>query len=205
MQEKQNILTKFVSFVELITIRIKMRRIRNKKKVILANDPSMTAWGWVVLSLEGEVLDQGCFKTEPAGKKARVRAGDDRIRRINEINSVFSSLLKKYDIQYMCAELPHGSQNARGAVMIGLVVGLLQTLATFCNIPIEWFSEDDAKKSIAGSRKVSKDDMVKLIEDNFDINLDDAKWKVQGIADAMAVYHVALRQSNILKFLNSKK
>ena len=49
-----------------------------RKPTILTNDPSLTAWGWVVLR-GNAIVEAGCIKTESQAKKRRIRKGDDRI------------------------------------------------------------------------------------------------------------------------------
>src|SRR4030042_3394853 len=118
------------------------------KYIILSNDPSMTAWGWSVITGRGIVIDQGCIKTAPSGKKSRIRKSDDRTRRICEINQQLIYLIKEYHIDFILSELPHGSQNAQAALMIGSVTGILQTISDVLEIPIEWYSEADSKKAV---------------------------------------------------------
>jgi Holliday junction resolvasome RuvABC endonuclease subunit len=127
---------------------------------ILTNDPSMTAWGWAVVNSYGVVLKTGCIKTEPSPKKLHIRKGDDRTRRVSEINNKLSQIIEEYDIKYLLSELPHGSQNAMAAVMIGIVIGVLQTIADFEEIGIEWFSEGDSKDFLLGKRSATKEETI---------------------------------------------
>ena len=62
---------------------MEMERIKllTNEPRILTNDPSMTAWGWAVLSGSGKVYKTGCIKTSPEQKKRRIRKGDDTVRR----------------------------------------------------------------------------------------------------------------------------
>ena len=115
---------------------------------ILTNDPSMTGWGVAVLDYAENILFTDCIKTEPSSKKLRIRKGDDTIRRISEINKRLIYIINKYNVQFIVSELPHGSQNARAAVMIGVVSGIGQTLSDTFGISIEWYSEGDAKKAL---------------------------------------------------------
>lgn len=170
-------------------------------KYIMVNDPSITAWGWVVVSSRGEVVDAGAIKTEPANKKLKARKGDDRVRRVTELNIELLKIIRKYNIQLLISELPHGSQSAVAAVMIGMVTGVMQTLGDTLSIPVEWFSEGDAKKSMTGKRSVGKDEMIGYVKDVYDVPWKKTKWENQAIADSMAVYNVAFEQSQILKMI----
>ena len=68
-------------------------------------------------------------------------------RRINEINLQLL-VIRRYDIKLILSELPHGSQNAQAAVMIGGVTAIIQTLSDVLDIAIEWYSEQDSKNAI---------------------------------------------------------
>ena len=173
---------------------------------ILTNDPSLTAWGWVVLvcnKKEVNIIDCGCIRTGAENKKRRIRKGDDTVRRISEINHELLRIMTKYGVEFLLSELPHGSQNASSAVMIGVVTGIIQTIADIKNIPIEWYSEQDAKKSVLGRKSVSKEEMIQTIDKLYHVDWKGVKYADEAIADAMAIFHCARFQSPTIKmFLN---
>ena len=178
-----------------------IRKQSNTEFNILTNDPSMTAWGWAVLDSTGKILNAGAIKTSPSDKRLKLRKGDDRIRRISEINSVLLGVIAKYHVRLILSEQPHGSQSAVAAVMIGMVTGMLQTMSDIMAIAIEWYSEGDCKMAMAGKRSLgSKDEMVRLVGKEFDVKWQGIKWIDQAVADALAVYNLATIQSEILKF-----
>ena len=178
------------------------RQINYREKItILTNDPSMTAWGWAVVSPDGIVYATGGIKTEPSTKKLNIRKGDARVRRVKELNYKLLSLIKDYDIDFILSELPHGSQNASAAVMIGMVAGIMQTLSDCFDLGIEWFSEGDCKKAISGKRSLTKGEMIELINGYYKIDWTGIKWKDEAVADAMAVFNLASQQSEMLKLL----
>lgn len=169
---------------------------------ILACDPSLTAWGWVIIDFHGDILDHGCIKTEPSNKKLRIRKGDDRCRRINEITAVLIDLINRYNVQLILSEQPHGSQSAVAAVMIGICLGIAQTLADCMNIAIEWYSEGESKKRLLGKRSGTKGETIAAISRHYpDLEWTGTKYKDEAIADAMAVYHYAKAASSLLRML----
>jgi len=168
---------------------------------ILTNDPSFRAWGWAVLDAKGKVLDWGCIKTEPEQKKRRIRKGDDTVRRTSEINKQLIGVIQDWDVKLILSELPHGSQNASAAVMIGIVTGIIQTLSDSFQLPVEWFSEDDAKKCALGKRSVSKGEMVEAMKKLYDFHWPNIGYMDEAIADALAIHNVAKHQSSILKMM----
>ena len=170
------------------------------EKTILVNDPSVTAWGWVIISLKGKIIDAGCIKTKPSNKKLKIRKGDDRCRRISEINQILLGLIKKHDVCYILSEQPHGSQNAMAAIMIGVCLSILQTLADTLRLGIEWYSEQDAKKCLLKKKNASKEETIQAIKKLYpETPFTNINYKNEAIADAMAVYHYGRNNSNILR------
>jgi Holliday junction resolvasome RuvABC endonuclease subunit len=171
---------------------------------ILTNDPSMTAWGWAILTFNGKIITTGCIKTEPTVKKLRIRKGDSTVGRISEINKILLEVIRKYNITYILSELPHGSQNASAAVMIGVVAGIAQTIADTLNIGIEWYSEGDSKKCLLGKLSATKQETINAINKLYDVKWTGIKYKDEAIADALSIHYTATKQSSILKLLKHK-
>jgi len=182
-----------------------MKRTYNTKhkRSILINDPSMTAWGYVVMSLDGTLLKQGCIKTTPADKMLRIRKGDDFVRRIGEVNNVLIDTLIKYNVCYIISELPHGSQSAISAKMLGAVVGMIKAIGDCFDLGIEWYSEGDCKMCVLGKRAAAKKEMINAIDKLYKVLWTGTGYKDEAVADALAVYHTATKNSNTLKLLKS--
>lgn len=173
----------------------------NTDFTILALDPSMTAWGWVVLDSSGRLLESGCIKTEPSNKKLRIRKADDKVRRIEEINAVFIPIIHKYKIQLILSELPHGSQSAVAACMLCMVTGIAQTIADCFRIAIEWYSEGDVKSFLFHRQSVSKLEMKEMMKKNFPgKHWTGIDYRDEAVADALAIYSLAYNKSSIIKF-----
>lgn len=167
--------------------------------ITLTNDPSITAWGWAVLTINGTILESGCIKTEPKSKKLRIRKGDDTTRRVREINKELLAAIKKHKVNFIISELPHGSQSASAAIMIGLVTGIMQTIADVLDIGIEWYSEGDAKNAALGKQNNTKLEMIEAMNKLYDVDWTGIKYKDEAIADALAIHNVAKKQSETLK------
>lgn len=178
---------------------------KKSKFKVLTNDPSLTAWGWAVINENGIVLEAGCIKTESQTTKMRIRAGDDRTRRIGQILNVLVPVIREHKIDYILSELPHGSQNYNAAVMVGMVPGIIETLSACFDVAVEWFSESDSKKCILGRGEFSKQDMVKAIHKVFpEYAFSGIKYKDEAIADALAIYHTASKNSSTLKIFKNQ-
>ena len=170
---------------------------------ILTNDPSFAAWGYAVIEIKDgytRVIHVGCLKTEPEHKKRRIRKSDDTTRRIGEIGRFLHQLIKKENVTFLLCEAIHGSQNASAAVMMGATAGIMQTVSSILDIPIEWYSEADAKKALSGKRSLSKQDTIAAIKDLYTVDWQGAKYKDEAIADAVAIFHCALLHSEILRY-----
>lgn len=182
-----------------------MIRTKNKLRgTILTNDPSMTAWGWAVLNWEGGIIKTGCIKTAPDQKKQRIRKGDSTVRRISEINQVLLSVINNYDVTYILSELPHGSQNASAAVMIGAVAAIIQTISDILDIGVEWYSENDTKKCLFNRRSVTKLEMISKITSIYDVPWTGIKYKDEAVADALGIHYTAMKISSTLKLLKTR-
>lgn len=170
---------------------------------VLACDPSLTAWGWIVINLKGDVLDSGCIKTAPSSKKLRIRKGDDRCRRVSEINQLLLFVIEKYNVRFILSEQPHGSQSAVVAIMIGICLGVVQTLADSLRIGVEWYSEGDCKKCLLGKRNATKGETIQAIKQLYPgIVFTGTKYIDEAVADAMAVYYYGVKNSNVLRLLS---
>jgi len=183
-----------------------MERAKNnqikKTMNILTNDPSFTAWGWAIVDEDDDVVDSGCIKTAPDYKKKRIRKSDDRIQRAEWIISHLYNLVDEHKVELILAELPHGSQNAQAAIMIGMVAGILATLAFSRDIPIEYYSEQDAKKALLGKKAATKDDIIEAVGKLYDtVAWTGIKYVDEAVADALAIHNVANQQSQLLKMM----
>ena len=174
-----------------------------KDLIVLTNDPSITAWGWAVLNTSNTVLASGCIKTVPEYKKRRIRKGDDTVRRVSEINQCLLKVIKHYKVSYLLTELPHGSQNASAAVMIGIVTGIVQTLSDALEIGVEWYAEMDSKKCVLGKNSASKQEMIQAIDKLYVMEWKDIKYQDEAVADALAIHYTATKQSNVLQLFKT--
>lgn len=177
------------------------RKNKHIEKHVLVNDPSIRAWGWAVLDYDGFVVAHGCIKTETSNKKLRIRKGDDRVRRISELNQALLAAIRKYNVTFLISELPHGSQSASAAVMVGITTAIMQTISDTLDIGLEWYSEADAKRCALGKNSASKDEMINRMNEIYDVDWYNVKYKDEAVADALAIHYVATKQSSTLKML----
>jgi Holliday junction resolvasome RuvABC endonuclease subunit len=163
----------------------------------------MTAWGWAVIK-NNKVIACGCIKTAPDYKKKRIRKSDDTLRRVSEINSELSRIMFDYNVNYILSEAPHGSQNAQAAVMVGMVAGILQTMADLLSKPIEWFSEMESKKALLGKKSASKNETIQMIKKLYpETKFKNVKYFDEAVADAVSIYFCACKLSPTIKMMSN--
>lgn len=178
-----------------------MKRTTQPKPCILTCDPSFTAWGWVVL--QGKIpIAQGVIVTKPDNKKRKIRASDDNARRVREIIQQLDKIIEKYGVSYIVSEMPHGSQNYKGAVMIGVVSGILEGFNVLRNIPVEWFLENDAKRALFGRLSASKTEVKRAVSDLYEVHWTGVKYADEAIADALAIFYAAECTSPTIKHIS---
>lgn len=175
-----------------------------KKQVILAFDPSLSGWGYAVIGAGTEkLLASGCIKTTPSPKKLRIRKSDDRARRINELNIQFKRIMAEYNVRLIVCEAPHGSQSAVSALMIGVVLGIVQTIADLQEIPIEYYSEGDIKKHVLDKRAAAKNEMIEAMQREFGWRPTGTKYIDEAVADALGVYVTAADTGQMVKMVGA--
>lgn len=190
---------------------------RTKKTVvddsfkIISFDPSMTAWGWSVINANDKIYATGCIKTEPKHKKTLVRKGDDTVRRVGIINTELLWAIEKYKVNMIITEQPHGSQSASAAVMIGICIGMVKTMAQALKLPVEWYSEADAKQATMGKQSGTKLECIQAIDFLYDVPVTNTKkyntkapWSGkqyidEAVADSLAVHYAASKLSTFLQ------
>jgi len=178
------------------------RTKRNEKElIVLANDPSLTGWGYTVINAKFEILATGCIKTSPEHKKRRIRSSDDFCRRMHDLTSELKQVIEEYNVTFIVSELPHGSQSASAMKMVGAVAALGTAIADCLGIPIEWYSEGDCKKELLGKISATKEETIEGIKQFYDVKWTGIKYKDEAIADSLAVFHVARENSPTISYL----
>ena len=225
IRDKKNINTiedvakQFSSFKDIAISKFHEKIVKKSESTILAMDPSMTAFGWALISYTGVILKYGCIKTKKCDKKLRIRVADDNTYRISQVNKILLEVIEENNVTYFVSELQHGSQSAVAAKWQGAVTAIVQTLADAKNIGVEWYSESDSKLCLLGKRAAEKQETVDAIYRKFRPPLigsnkgkqtrrREAPWSGvkaddQALADALSVYYTATKQSNVLKLLKT--
>lgn len=131
---------------------------------IIGCDPSLKGWGLAKLVVniralstlaepEAEVIDLRLISTEKSGGK-QVRAASDDLRRAHELHAGFHSFCRGAAI--VMAEIPSGTQSARGAMSNGICLGVLASSP----LPIIQVAPLETKLATVGSKTATKPEMI---------------------------------------------
>lgn len=168
---------------------------------VIGCDPSLAGWGLArllvnidslsTLKPEVEVTDLLLIATERAALKS-VRAASDDLRRAQELHDGLHSFCRGAAL--LMAEIPSGTQSARGAMSNGICLGVLASSP----LPIIQVAPLETKTATVGTRTATKAEMIGWATTTFP----DAPWLRQRgriiaanehLADAVAVGLAGLR------------
>lgn len=168
---------------------------------LLALDPALRNVGLALLFVgeDGSVQVENLrlLKTENEAGKT-VRKNSDDLRRARESFSSIMDWVMEADM--LAAEVPSGSQSARGTMSNGISIGLLA--AASLTRPLIEVSAAEAKKVATGRKNATKDEMIQWAKGLYP----NAPWltrRLRGqtvmidanehLADAVAIGHAALQ------------
>lgn len=182
---------------------MKERVKRNKKDYIikvLGFDPAFAHFGAILADLNLTTLEIDIKRMELVNTEKRSGKGvpvtGDRLRRGRELVAFVNGLYPEASLVF--SEIPQGSQSATAATGLGIATGIL----CCCPLPIVEVTPDQVKIAATGSKKASKDDMIKWSTEKYP-HLDWKTKKRQGIisytsvnehcADAIGVIHAGIQ------------
>jgi Holliday junction resolvasome RuvABC endonuclease subunit len=163
---------------------------------VVGVDPALAHWGMCraainLSTLEVKVVDLLLVDTEKTGSK-QVRASSDDLRRASELRAAFHRFC--VGAAMVIAEVPSGTQSARGAMSNGICLGVLASSP----LPIIEVSPMETKLATVGKKTASKADMIAWATAMYPA----APWlmsrgrlvaKNEHLADAVAIVHAGLR------------
>lgn len=125
---------------------------------VVGVDPSLNSWGMVrttvnLSTLEVGVVDMLLVETEKRAGKT-VRASSDDLRRASELRAAFHRFCAGASM--VIAEVPSGTQSARGAMSNGICLGVLASSP----LPIIEVSPLETKLATVGRKTATKADMI---------------------------------------------
>lgn len=131
---------------------------------ILGIDPSLNNTGLAICSVNldtfeiVQITELKLANTDPTTAKKQVRKNSDDLRRSQEICLALEEIINSYHIQIACAEVPTGTQSARGSISNGICVGILGALVLL-KVKLFQVLPNEVKLLTVGDKKASKRDM----------------------------------------------
>lgn len=182
---------------------------------ILGIDPALNNVGLVlsevdVNNMTVNITDMFLLKTENQSGKV-VRKNSDDLRRANEIFEAVEDHCSRADI--VMAEIPVGTQSARGAMSNGICVGVLASIKK----PLIQVTPSEAKLVATGRKTATKAEMIEWATRMYPL----AGWlqykrggkllytdSNEHLADAVAIIHAGIKTQQFraaLGMFNSMK
>lgn len=125
--------------------------------VVLGIDPGLALTGWSILEKKPELklLAYGCIKTSKEQKQEK---------RLLKIFEDLQEIIKKYKPKIVCLEKIFFNTNAKTALTIGEVRGVIKTCALLNNLSVFEFTPLQIKNCIAGYGRAEKKQMQKMVK-----------------------------------------
>jgi len=130
---------------------------------MLGLDPSLTNTGYAIADVEIEtariatVHRVGLIETKPGQSGKKVRKSSEDMERTRQIVTGLKDAVALFKIKIACAEIPTGTQSARGAFSNGVCVGVMASLP----YPLFEVSPTEVKLASHGTKHADKEDIVR--------------------------------------------
>jgi Holliday junction resolvasome RuvABC endonuclease subunit len=119
--------------------------------------------------------------TSENDKSKLVRRNSDDLRRARELNDGVQKMIAQHECKFLIAEVPTGTQSARGAMSNGIMIGLLAA----SSIPVIEVLPHEVKFAAVGHKFAAKQEMIEWAMARYP-HLPWRKRKSKGVAVATA-------------------
>lgn len=166
---------------------------------VLGMDPSMTAWGlaYAELDLQTGILDTPQLDLiEPEKlKHKQVRQNSKDLWVAEQLHKEVFDYASRAKVIF--AEVPVGSQSARGMCAYGVCVGILGSLRSQ-GIQVIEVTASEVKLALAGHKHATKDQMITAAvaeypDANYPVWRGEMTQKAEHVADAIGAIHAGVR------------
>ena len=133
---------------------------------ILGIDPSLNNTGLAVCAVDMDtfeiesIIHLHLAATEATKAKKQVRKNSDDLRRSQEIIKSIKKVIDKFDIKIAIAEIPTGTQSARGSISNGICIGVLGAVSIL-DVSLFQVLPNEVKMATVGDKKASKLEMFR--------------------------------------------
>lgn len=157
--------------------------------IVLAGDPSLTAFGYVVYNESTKViLEMGCLKT--AKEKGAVTKSDQN--RLTFIAQELVRLISEHNVDQIVVEIPIGAKSFNAAKALFSIRALIIGVAVAQQVDIQTLGAKNIKEFLVGDKNADKElvfsEVVKSFPQIKEPVSKMTKEKRMAISDAIAVY-----------------
>lgn len=175
------------------------------RKVVIAYDPSLTAFAQAVLVEETRSVETACIQTKKAGKAAHLYVADDDFQRAEKIfrplEESINEAQRRYEVT-LVSEQPAGSQSSKAAKALGISWGLVVGLRQRVKGPFYSLTKLQIAEALCGKKNVSKEEQAVAAvqylgelgyKTDYPAKGEDSNPRREGRGDALAVLAAAVR------------
>lgn len=165
------------------------RSNKKYKKIILALDPSLRAFGYSIIGVNGwgnYLLAGGCIKTE--SKKSANGVSES----LHLIGTALSDIITQWKVTEIVFEDPEGARSSSAARSLFCCKGLILGICVQTKLPFTGIVPKEVKKRVHGSVVKDKDlilsDVLKVFPNLYLVTGTKTKSVVHAVSDAAAVF-----------------
>lgn len=162
--------------------------------LVLGLDPSLTCYGWAVLSLDRRVIAAGCLRTKPDTKSRHTYQADKDGVRLDALARGLLDVLRTHDVALIACEAPAGAQSATAAKALGQSYGVTRAILVALERHALTIQAHEVKRAIGGSDGATKEEVAAGVEQLTAWRSSASSQPArEGEADAAAVALTAMR------------
>jgi len=162
---------------------------QSNTETILGVDPGLASTGWGIIKKEKSnisLINYGCITTS---------AKDNFSHRLREIHEQLKKIIQKHKPARIALEDLFFAKNAKTALLIGEVRGVIKLTVIQCKTPLIEFTPLQIKQAITGYGRADKNQIGSMVKLN--LNLKEIP-KPDHAADALAIA-ITCSQTNLLQ------
>lgn len=166
-----------------------------KDRIILGIDPGTLKTGYALIrssAAQVSLLDFGVIN---------LRYLDDPYEKLNQIFKQMSALILKHQPNDLAIESPFFGKNVQSMLKLGRAQGVAISAAIHHQLKVTEYAPREVKKSVAGNGNASKEQVSRMIEKQFKIDLCNVSLDATD-ALAVAICHAFNRKT---KFKSNAK
>ena len=173
---------------------------------VLGIDPGFASLGWGVVTAdktEVEARSCGVIQTVKGTKMMHMRSSEDNIQRAQSIYDELDDKIINEGIELICTETMSWPRNAGVVGKMGIVWGVIASVAWKNKVPIIQSSPVDIKFEMTQDRKASKEKVISWVQMVFpNLKMPPQETLQEHCADAVAAVW-ACRNSQLFRALRN--